>query len=243
MSFNIIDIIIILLVLCGAVMGFKNGVFQQLVNTVGFIAIVIIAFLLKNPVSNFLYTILPFFKFDGVLKGITSFNILLYEVIAFVVVFGVLLAIFRILVSFTNIFEKILKMTIILGIPSKLLGAIVGAIEYFIFVFVLLYIVSLPIFNIEIVHGSKYKDPILNNTPVLSSIASKSLDVINDFVVLVDKYEVINDPTEFNIESICLFRKYNIVNDSSTNYLLSSGKVIIKNANNVEELNKVCEVR
>ena len=71
-SLNIIDIIIIVFILLGALVGFKRGVTKQLVSCLGLIAVVILSFLLKNPVSIFLYEHLPFFKFAGVLKGVTS---------------------------------------------------------------------------------------------------------------------------------------------------------------------------
>ena len=60
---NIIDFIIILFILSGAIIGFKRGFTRQLVSLVSFFAIIILAFMFKNPVSIFLYEHLPFFKF------------------------------------------------------------------------------------------------------------------------------------------------------------------------------------
>ena len=57
---NIVDVIIILLIAFGGVMGFKRGFTRSLVSALGTIAIVVLAFLLKNPVSVLLYENLPF---------------------------------------------------------------------------------------------------------------------------------------------------------------------------------------
>ena len=64
---SIVDALIILIILaCGAI-GFKKGVIKQLVSTVGFVLVVVLAFYLKNPVAEFLSLNLPFFTFGGVL--------------------------------------------------------------------------------------------------------------------------------------------------------------------------------
>ena len=185
---NIVDVLIILVILFGGIIGFKNGFTKQLVSFVGFILVVILSFVFKNPVSQFFYSVLPFFKFGGVLKGVTVLNIALYEIMAFLVVLLVLMVILRILLKITGLIEKILKFTIILGIPSKILGAIVGLIEYSVVVFIALYIISLPFFDSEIIGKSKYKDKILNNMPILSGFVDNTVKVLDEFIALKDEY-------------------------------------------------------
>ena len=102
---NIIDIGIVIFILFGAVIGFKRGFTKQLIKTVGSILVIIIAFKLKNPVSKILYQTLPFFKFAGVFKGVTTLNILLYEFIAFLLVVSVLGILLRVLLLASSIFE------------------------------------------------------------------------------------------------------------------------------------------
>ncbi|HKM40677.1 MAG TPA: CvpA family protein, partial [Patescibacteria group bacterium] len=163
---NIIDIGIVIFILFGAVIGFKRGFTKQLIKTVGSILVIIIAFKLKNPVSKILYQTLPFFKFAGVFKGVTTLNILLYEFIAFLLVVSVLGILLRVLLLASSIFETILNVTIVLGIPSKILGMIVGMIQHYAIAFIVLYLLSIPTFDFEPLNTSKYKGPILNNTPV-----------------------------------------------------------------------------
>lgn len=233
---NIVDAIIILLLLYGAVIGFKNGFTRQLVSFLGILIITILSFYLKNYISVFLYEHLPFFKFGGIFKGVTVLNIALYEVIAFLIVFNLLLIIFRVLLTFTKIFEKVLAFTIILGIPSKILGAVVGVIEYFIIVFIGLYVCSLPFFTGDILKGSKYADKILNSTPILSNSISKTMDVFKEFEELRDKYEVMDNAAEFNLETLDLFLKYNVITVESTEKLIGKGRLDIPNVDSV--LNK-----
>jgi len=231
---NIVDLIIIVIIAFGAIMGFKRGFTRSLVSALGFIVITVLAFLLKNPVSVFLYENLPFFKFAGIIKGVTVLNIALYEILAFIIVLAILGVLLKVLVLATSIFEKVLNATIILGIPSKLAGAVVGAIQYFVITFIVLYIMSLPVFNINIINESKMKDKILNSTPILSNLVNDSVGVINEFTSIKDKYQDNNSNAEqFNKEVLDLFLKYDIVKVESIDKLVEKEKLQI---NNIEEI-------
>lgn len=222
---NIFDIIIILFILSGVVVGLKRGFTKQLVHSLGLIVILILSFLFKNPVSIFFYKHFPFFKFTGILKGATALNILLYEVLAFIFVFSVLNIIYHFVILATSFFEKILTMTIILGIPSKILGAVIGGLQSFIWVFIILYLLSFPNFNIEIIEQSNLKDPILKNTPVLSNVTKNSLDMIDEINNVKIKYDDTNNPKKFNREAIDIMLKYNIVKIESIDYLIDNHKI------------------
>lgn len=232
---NIVDIIILLLLAMGAVVGFKNGVIKQTISFVGFIVVVILSFLLKGYVSSLMYQFLPFFSFGGALKGVTVLNFVIYEVIAFLLVFSILMTIFEIILRISGIVEKILKYTIILGIPSKLLGMVVGAIEGYIVLFIALYCLSLPVFQIPLLHESSMKNKILNHTPVLSSMVGESMKVFDEFADLKEKYDDKTNVNEFNKESLDLFLKYKIVSYDSAKKLIDNGKLKIDGANSILE--------
>ena len=87
---NIVDILILIFLGFGALIGFKKGFTNQLVSLIGIFAIIILSFILKNPVSVFLYNNLPFINFGGIFKDLTVVNILFYEMIAFFVIFFIL---------------------------------------------------------------------------------------------------------------------------------------------------------
>ncbi len=233
---SIIDLCIIIFLLLGALIGFKQGFTKSLVNCVGYILIVVIAFVLKNPISEFMMNYLPFFDFYGLIKGVSVLNIAVYEIIAFALVFGILLIILKILLLATTIFEKILTLTIILGIPSKILGAVVGLIKNYIVVFVVLYVLALPNFaGSDFVKSSGWQKPILENTPILSSFASKSLTVFDEFVDLSEKYKNTDSSNEFNLEALDLFLKYDIVKATTVQKLIDKGKLHIDGADKLLE--------
>ena len=232
---NVVDAIIILFIVFGAIMGLKHGFTRQLVSFLGILVITVLSFFLKNYISVFLYENLPFFSFGGIFKGVTVLNIALYEVIAFLIVFSILMVIFQVVLLCTKIFEKILTFTIILGITSKILGALVGVVQYYVILFIILYIISLPFFSGNLLKGSKYAEPILKHTPILSSNISRTMDVFDEFANLKEEYENSDSADEFNRETLDLFLKYKVITVDSAERLVEKGKL------NVDHIDKILD--
>lgn len=222
---NIVDACIVLLIALGAVIGFKRGLTKSLATSVGFVLVIVLSFIFKNPLSEYMYQNLPFFSFWGIFKGVTVLNILLYEVIAFLIILAILSIILKVVIFATSIFEKILNMTIILGIPSKILGLVVGVIEYYVIVFVILFVISLPMFEIDFVNDSKFRKPILTNTPILTDLSKGTIDVFNEFSDLTKKYEKSTNSKDFNTEALEVFLKYKVITPSSAKSLIDKGKL------------------
>ena len=238
---GIVDVIILLVIIGFGIFGFKRGFFNEAVSFVGFILVVVLAFILKNKLSIIMYENLPFFSFGGIFKGVTALNIIVYEVLAFIIVFCILLIVFKILLFVTKVIEKILKATVILAIPSKILGLVLGLIEGVIISFVGLYILNLPIFDAKILSGSNYKNKILNDTPILSNYVSYSVDVIEEFTDLKVKYDSAPNAKQFNYETLDLFLKYDIVSPESVKKLDERGKLKVDNLDTL--LNKYKEAK
>ncbi len=228
---NIIDVVILAFILFGAYIGFKQGFTKSLVNCIGYIIIIVLAFILKNPISELLMSFMPFFDFFGLIKGLTVFNIVFYEIIAFLLVFSILLIILKILLVVTSVFEKILSFTIILGIPSKILGGIIGLIKNFVITFAILY--ALNLFNITGLEQSTLKNSILNDTPILGDLAGETVDIAKEFASIKDKYKDNTNNNEFNLETLDLFLKYKIVTPETAQKLIDNGKLKIKGAENI----------
>ena len=169
----------------------------------------------------------------GIIKGVTVLNIALYEVIAFLIVLSILTLLLKLLIHFTNIFESFLKVTIIFAPISKIGGLIVGAIESYVWAFLILYALSMPVFNVPELDNSKLKDKILNNTFIFSSLISNSNKVVNEFVSLKEKYEITPNASEFNRETLDLFLKYDVVSVESIEYLVEKDKLKVDNINGV----------
>ena len=222
---NIVDIIILIILAFGALLGFKRGFTKQLVSLVGIFAIIILSFLFKNVVSVFLYNNLPFINFGGIFKDVTVINILVYEIIAFFIIFIILTLIFRILLKVTTIFEKILKWTIILGIPSKILGAILGIIQNYIYVFIVLYLLVIPTADFKLLDNSKVANTILNKTPILTSVCDKTLNVFNEVKSLAKEYENTNNVDEFNQKALNIMIDNEVITKENAQKLIDKGKI------------------
>lgn len=225
---NIVDVVIVLLILMCGVIGFKRGVFKQLVTTVGFVLVIILAFYLKNPIAEFLSLHLPFFTFGGMFLNVTSLSIIVYQIISFLIVVILLQIVLNILIKITGIIEKILKFTIVLGIPSKILGFIVGLAEGFIITFLILFFLRQPGFNLKIFDDSKLTDKILNSTPLLSQVAGNFVDTFNDLYELGnDYYEQDMDANTLNLKSIDVMLEHKVITTNYVEKLVDANKLNI----------------
>jgi len=218
---NILDALIIILLILGIMGGMRRGLIKETVLLVGLIFIVVVAFYLRTPLATFMYKTLPFFEFSGKFQGVTILNILLYELIAFLIIFSILYLILRILLKVTGIIEKILKATIILGIFSRIGGAIVGFIESYVIIFIILVITSQPFLKITGIDDSKVARKILNSTPIMSDAVSDIVKVTEEVYNLATKYK----GDRFNEEAIDLFIKYDIITRENVDLLKEKGKL------------------
>lgn len=230
---NVVDVIIIALLILGGVAGFKAGVIKKLTDFIGMFVVIILAFYLKNYISVIMYENLPFFNFFGLINGIDTLNILLYEVIAFLVIFIALLFVLKVVLMLTGLVEKILKATVILSIPSKLLGIVVGVIEMYVYLFLILVIVSLPIFDSSFLKDSKMNNFILNNTPVLSGVSEEIIDIYGDVYNIIDNRK--NKTNEqLNEEILKVLIDNKVVTKESAKKLVDKNKIHINDKSIVE---------
>lgn len=224
---GVLEILVIGSILIGAIVGFKRGFTKQLISFLGFFVILVLAFILKNNISVYMYENFPFFPFGGLLKGVTVLNIAVYEFIAFFLVLGLLGIVLKVLLMASGVFESILKLTVILSIPSKILGALVGIIQGYVMSFIIIYLLTLPLFNVSFINNSFLKDMILNRTPLLSSYVEESYKVFEEFSTIKEKYNGTSNPKEFNLDTLRLFLKYNLVTVESIEKLIEKGKIDI----------------
>ena len=228
---NVVDVIIIALLILGGVAGFKAGVIKKLTDFIGMFVVIILAFYLKNYISVIMYENLPFFNFF--INGINALNILLYEVIAFLVIFIALLFVLKVVLMLTGLVEKILKATVILSIPSKLLGIVVGVIEMYVYLFLILVIVSLPIFDSSFLKDSKMNNFILNNTLVLSNVSNEITDIYGDVYNIIDnRKNKTNEQLNEEILKVLIDKK--VVTKESAKKLVDKNKIHINDKSIVE---------
>lgn len=231
---NIVDIIIIVSIVLGVLIGFVRGFFKETVIFIGTILVVVLAFVLKNPLSLILYKNLPFFKFKGIFEGISTLNILIYEILAFIIALAILSIALTIIIKISGIVEKILKLTIVLALPSKLLGAIVGFIQSIVVLYVFLFLLSLPILRVPYIKDSKYAQMILEKTPVISKVTDGLVKTFNEISDFADKNIKNNvDKRQTNREMLEIMLKNDVVTSENVKYLSDKGKIDI---DNIDEL-------
>lgn len=233
---NIVDVLIILIIACCAVVGFKRGFFKEVVMTIGFLLVFIVSYLFKNPVAEVLSLHLPFIEFGSAVKSAVVLNIIFYQFIAFILVFFIAMVLFRVLLSISGFIEKVLKFTIILGIPSKILGAIVGALEGYIIAFVVVFVLNQPALDVGMTKGSKMKNFVLNSTPVLSQIISNVGNTVEDVYDLMEDKSYEKDIDKFNRDAIDVMLKHKMVKVDYIEKLIEANKIKVPGINNI--LNK-----
>lgn len=225
MNVDIISVAVILVILLCGVLGFKKGVIKTGVQLIGTICVLIIAYALKDSVANLLMKYLPFFNFGGIFEGITAINILMYEMISFIVIFILLYCILNILLTLSGAVEKLLKFTIILAIPSKILGFILGLMEGVIFTYMILFVfLHLPQTE-NMVMDSKVALVVLERTPFIGSVALKTtlaLEKINDIVTDLND-DTSRDEINFNVIHTLVY--YKIISQEDVEELMKSGKL------------------
>lgn len=218
---NVVDILIIIFILFGFLIGWKNGFTKQLITTIGFILAVILAYILKNPIASLFYKIFPFFEFSGY----RALNIILYSFLAFAIVFSILYLILKILTVSSSIFEKLLNATIILGIPSKILGAVLGVLEYIVITCIVLFFLCLPVFNLPYVKESKFSSTMLTKDSFISKLCNNSLELYDKIDTLKKDYGKIEDKKVLNEKTVELLIEYKMVTKEDVNYLIGKNKL------------------
>lgn len=233
MNLTIVDSILILFLLLGAVLGFKKGAIKSLVVLVGTLALVVISYYLKNPVAEILFKFCPFMNFAGKWEGLITLNILLYESIAYILVFVVLSSVLTLLTKVSGIIEKILNATIILGIPSKIIGAVLGFVEALVFSFIVLFVLLQVNTTSAWVSDSSMARSILDKTPLVGYMVKDTYKAIMDINKLQDKYKDDSNKDLYNGEILNIMLNYEVITPEATQYLIDEKKLDFAGAQNV----------
>ncbi len=234
MSLTIVDVLIILIIILGAVIGFKNGAIKEGVKFIGIIVVVILAFAFKDDLMVFMYEHLPFYNFFGLIRGLSAINILLYQVLAFLIIFAALTFVLRVLLVITGLIEWLLKLTVFLGGISKVVGIFVGALEYYVYVFVALFILTTPALNLKYVEESKIGNSILQNTPILTNMTDNTINVYTEvWDTIKNREDKTNE--EINKEILITLLDNKLIKVESAKRLIESNKISIEDTEFLEE--------
>lgn len=139
-----LDIILLILLIGGIIVGAKRGLVVQLIHMVGFIAALVVAYLYYKPLSEYFVLWIPYpavsdestftIAIDKLDLDQTFYQLFAFALIFFVVKFGLQLI--------ASMFD-FLKYLPVLGFISKILGAILGFVEVYILLFIFIYVFAL----------------------------------------------------------------------------------------------------
>ena len=234
---NLLDIIFILLLLMCAIIGFKRGAIKEIVSLVGLIVVFIVSFSLKGVLGNLLCKWLPFFDFAGNLSGVSVLNILFYQLIAFIIIYSLLFGIYSLVVKLSGIIQKLVHATIILWLPSKVIGAVVAFITGYITLFAVLLVLLIPFSNSSFFMESKIANFMIYDTPVLASSAKDISSSISEVYLLgedLSKGEI--GKNEANVKTLDILLKYKIVDVETAQEL-----ILLDKLDGIDGLDKVID--
>lgn len=226
MSISILDIALILILFMFAVGGFRKGAIKEAVSLVGIVAVFVIAFLFKGVLGNLLCKFLPFFDFTGNLEGVTVLNILLYQLVAFIIIYSLLFSVYVIVVKISSGIQKLVNMTIVLWIPSKIIGALIAFVTGYIVIFAVLLVLLIPLKDSNLFKDSKVANYIVYDSPILSSSSesiSNSINEIYDLSEELSRGKI--DKNEANLQTMDILLKYKIVNPKTAKQLVALDKL------------------
>ena len=235
---NLIDIIVILGIAFCAYIGMKKGFVKSLVAFVGIIVVFVLAYFMKNPIADWLCLNLPFFNFTGSFKGATILNVIFYQVVAFVVMFSLFMAAYHVVVKLSGIVERMLKMSFVLAIPTKVGGLIVGILEGVVISLIAIVVLSLPILKFSWVEDSAIRNYLYNISPVVGNVTKSMNESVDEILELKEKFDNSEDKEEFNLSSLDIMLKHHAMKVSLAEKLVNSGKLNINPEKAMEIVNK-----
>lgn len=223
-----VDIIVLVFLLLGALNGFRKGIIKSVISFVGIIIAILIAWYLKNPISEFMYTKLPFINFTG---NLALYNIVVYELIAFLVIVILLLVVLRLIIITTGLIDKIIGFATGLGFISKLLGLIFGLIESYVIAFIVLFLMyNFTTLN-TVMDQNSISTKMLESTPVLSDIIKDEFNSLEEISSLTDNYK--EGTKEYNQELFKILLKYEVIKKETAQNLIDNNKINFEGAQEV----------
>ena len=223
----LIDILIVAFIALGTYLGFRKGLLKTLIGLIGLVAIVIISYTLRVPIANFLIDKLPFFDFGGSFAGLTSLNILFYNLIAFIVLFIVLYCVLNIIMTLTGFIDTLLKFTVIWVLPSKIGGALLGFLETWVFIFLVLFVLVQFNFTTKLVTDSTVANVVLDHTPIVGTYLGGAKRAAKNIYASVKKYTdgEITSQRDLNVEILNIEIVNGVISKQKANELIETGKL------------------
>lgn len=166
-----LDIILIVLLIMGFLVGLRRGFIMQVIHLTGFIIAYVAAYIYCDELASRLTRLIPYPNFgdNATLKLLTNssnMETVFYRTIAFIIIFVAVLILLRMIGRALNLIAHLPILTQVNGLA----GGILGFCEIYLILFILLYIAALvPMAVIQnFLEHSVLANVIVNHTPILS---------------------------------------------------------------------------
>jgi len=228
---TLVDIILVVFILLGTYAGVRKGLIKSLVSFIGLVAIVIISYTLRVHLANFLIDKLPFFNFGGILSEISSINILIYNILSFFVIFVLLYCVLNIVLAVTGFIDTLLKFTVIWIIPSKIGGAIIGFLESWVFIYLVLFVLTQFSVTNSFIKDSTISNVVLDHTPIVGTYLGGASKAANKIYTTIEEYSKDETKTKDDLDLYILQIQieHGIISKDKATELLQRGKIGLKN--------------
>ncbi len=220
----IVNAVIILFLIMGVYDGYKKGFIEGLFRLVGSIVALVLAYIFKDRLSVLMYTHLPFIKLGGIFRGVSAINILIYELIAFVLIFIVAILVIDLIVKTSGIIEKLLKIIPLFDLLNGLLGAVLGLVQTVVILYFVIFVFK---FGCNL-FGFQMQPSLADNVLEISLLDNRfgsTISSFNEIADLAKKYENQKDKTELNDKAIDILLEYDIISKENLKILIKDNKV------------------
>ncbi len=221
---GIIDILIIVVIVFGMYLGYRNALFKELSDFIILFIGSIVSGLISRLLFNGLYKFLPFFNFYGNAKGLKSINIIFWQLILYVLILFIIISIIKRIYVKTGIEEKIKDSMVESNIITRLLGLIVSPLLMVTLMFNVILVFLAPNFNLEILNNSKGASMIMEKMPILSSQNNKTYVNEKYIIKRINK----SDNKDSNYKKV----NNDIINNMVSTDLISKDKINVLNKKN-----------
>ena len=223
----IVNAVIILFLVMGVYDGYKKGFIESIFKLVGFVVALVLAYMFKDKLSVILYTHLPFIKFGGLFRGVSVINILIYELIAFILIFVVAVLVVDLIVKTSGLVEAIMNIIPLFDFLNGVLGAVVGFLQTIIILFFVIFIFK---FGCNL-FGFQMQPSLADNVleiDILNEKFGSTISSFNEIAALSKSYENSKDKSELNDKSIDILLKYGIISQENLDVLIKNKKIDYK---------------
>lgn len=181
-----IDIIIIILILLGLTLGYSEGIYKTILDIFVLFISMVISSIVSKPISESLYSILPFIK----IGGLYSVNLIIYRLIVYLLICLIIFGIYQFILRKTEFDDKLVKENISLNIFVRIIGSILGMPFVILILYNVMLFVNLPIINLNGINNSLLVPRIIERTVIVSNNNIDLYMAEEDTKSIISEYEI-----------------------------------------------------